>query len=421
MQSKENIRLAYLLIFIHLYSFVIPLFYRLCTRFEYWKALVKSDDLVSALFFEQTSQLYRIFIIIFANILYKTMTTDERYMARCLELAQYGRFTVAPNPMVGAVIVHNGKIIGEGYHRRYGEPHAEVNAICSVKEQQLLRESTIYVSLEPCAHYGKTPPCADLIIEKGIPRVVIGCRDSFDQVDGKGIQKLRAASVEVVVGVLEEECKSLNRTFFTFHSKKRPYIVLKWAQSSDGYIDSLRDATLHAVRFSTDKTSMRVHRLRALSDAILVGRRTAELDNPSLTTRMWPGRNPLRLVIDRKGMLSKRLNLFDRETKTIVFTEFFRDFGETDMIEQVNLDFNAGILPQITRFLYEHKVQRLLVEGGRKTLESFIEADLWDEAYIEETPIVLSSGVKAPHMKNIYKKESTNCFGNTINYFSHEK
>lgn len=349
------------------------------------------------------------------------MTTDERYMARCLQLARCGRFDAAPNPMVGAVIVHDGKIIGEGYHRQCGGPHAEVNAIRSVKDEQLLRESTIYVSLEPCAHYGKTPPCADLIIEKKIPRVVIGCRDSFDQVDGKGIQKLRAAGTEVVVGVLEEECKNLNRTFFTYHSRKRPYIVLKWAQSADGYIDSLRDASKPAVRFSTDETTGRVHRLRALSDAILVGRRTAELDNPSLTTRMWPGKNPLRLVTDRRGVLKETLGLFDKTSKTAVFTELFRDFGDTDMIEQVKTDFTTDILPQIIRFLYDHKVQRLLVEGGAETLQRFIDTGLWDEAYVENSAIVLGSGVKAPHIGNKYKKETTHCFGHQINYFSHEK
>ena len=213
------------------------------------------------------------------------MTTNEQYMARCLQLAANGRFDTAPNPMVGAIIVHNGEVIGEGYHKQYGGAHAEVNAIRSVKDKRLLRESTIYVCLEPCAHHGKTPPCADLIIEKGIPRVVIGCRDSFDQVDGKGIQKLRAAGIEVIVGVLEDECRKLNNAFFTFHTEKRPYIILKWAQSSDGYIDTLRDSLqtgIEAVRFSTDETSMRVHRLRSMSDAILVGRRTAMLDNPSL-------------------------------------------------------------------------------------------------------------------------------------------
>ena len=345
-------------------------------------------------------------------------------MARCLQLAANGRFDAAPNPMVGAVIVHEGRIIGEGYHRQCGGPHAEVNAVRSVKDEQLLREATMYVSLEPCAHYGKTPPCADMIVEKGIPRVVIGCRDSFEQVDGKGIQKLREAGVEVTVGVLERECLELNRAFFTYHGKKRPYITLKWAQSADGYIDAQRtteQGILEPVRFSTDETAVRVHRLRALSDAILVGRRTAELDNPSLTTRMWPGRNPLRLVIDRKGGLDMKLKLFDGSTKTIVFTEVFRGFETSENIEQVLLDFSQDILPQMMAYLHSHKVQRLLVEGGSVLLQSFIDSGLWDEAFVEEAPFSLGSGVKAPTLSEEYKKEEIASFDHRIWHFLHEK
>ena len=361
------------------------------------------------------------------------MTTDERYMARCLQLAANGRFGAAPNPMVGAVIVHDGKIIGEGYHRQCGGPHAEVNAVRSVQDERLLREATMYVSLEPCAHYGKTPPCADMIVEKGIPRVVIGCRDSFDQVDGKGIQKLRAAGVEVTVGVLEEECLALNRAFFTFHGKRRPYITLKWAQSADGYIDASRSIMAdgendgedevqrcgEAVRFSTNETATRVHRLRALNDAILVGRRTAEFDNPSLTTRLWPGNNPLRLVVDRKGMLDVGLKLFDGTTKTVVFTEVFRNFGNLDGIEQVQLDFSQDILPQMMQYLHAHKVQRLLVEGGSVLLQSFIDSGLWDEAFVEEAPFCLGSGVKAPVIKKEKLNERFESFGHQIWHFLH--
>ena len=342
-------------------------------------------------------------------------------MARCLQLAANGRFGAAPNPMVGAVIVHDGKIIGEGYHRQCGGPHAEVNAVRSVKDERLLRESTMYVSLEPCAHYGKTPPCADMIVEKGIPRVVIGCRDSFDQVDGKGIQKLRAAGIEVTVGVLEHECLELNRAFFTYHSKKRPYITLKWAQSADGYIDRERSEAEGAVRFSTDETAVRVHRLRALSDAILVGRRTAELDNPSLTTRMWPGRDPLRLVIDRKGVLNANLKLFDGTVKTVVFTEVFRDFSFSEGIEQVRLDFSQDILPQMMEYLHTHKVQRLLVEGGSVLLQSFIDRGLWDEAFVEEASFTLGGGVAAPQIKGDCKKKKIESFGHQIWHFLHEK
>ena len=346
-------------------------------------------------------------------------------MARCLQLAMNGRFGASPNPMVGAVIVHDGKIIGEGYHRQCGGPHAEVNAVRSVKEEQLLRESTMYVSLEPCAHYGKTPPCADMIVEKGIPRVVIGCRDSFDQVDGKGIQKLREAGVEVIVGVLEKECLELNRAFFTYHGKNRPYITLKWAQSADGYIDKVRGNTdvegenVGAVRFSTDETTVRVHRLRALNDAILVGRRTVELDDPSLTTRMWPGANPLRLVIDRDGRLDMGLKLFDGTTKTTVFTDVFRDFMISKNIEQVKLDFSRDILPQMMEYLHGHKVQRLLVEGGSVLLQSFIDSGVWDEAYVEEAPFSLGDGVVAPRIDAECEKEKIEAFGHRIWHFFH--
>jgi diaminohydroxyphosphoribosylaminopyrimidine deaminase/5-amino-6-(5-phosphoribosylamino)uracil reductase len=323
--------------------------------------------------------------------------------------------------MVGAVIVHDGRIIGEGYHRKCGGPHAEVNAIASVSDEQLLRQSTIYVSLEPCAHHGKTPPCADLIISKGIPRVVIGCRDSFEQVDGKGIQKLRDAGVEVTVGVLEAECMALNRAFFTYHGEQRPYVVLKWAQSADRYIDMLRaEGDAHQpIKFSNEATAQRVHRLRALSDAILVGRRTAQLDNPSLTTRLWPGKNPLRLVIDRRGTLDKGLRMFDGTSKTLVFTDVFRDFGSLDGIEQVQLDFSQDILPQMMQYLHAHKVQRLLVEGGSVLLQSFIDSGLWDEAFVEEAPFCLGNGVKAPVIKNEKRNERFESFGHQIWHFLH--
>jgi diaminohydroxyphosphoribosylaminopyrimidine deaminase/5-amino-6-(5-phosphoribosylamino)uracil reductase len=363
-----------------------------------------------------------LFLSAFTNFAH-VMTTDEQYMARCLQLASNGRFDAPPNPMVGAVIVYKGKIIGEGYHRKCGGPHAEVNAVRSVKDESLLRESTMYVSLEPCAHYGKTPPCADLIVSKRIPRVVIGCRDSFDQVDGKGIRKLREAGVEVCVGVLEKECKDLNRAFFTFHGKRRPYITLKWAQSADGYIDKERtsQADGDAVRFSTNETAMSVHRLRALSDAILVGRRTAHLDNPSLTTRLWPGNDPLRLVIDRDKKLDLGLKIFDGTAKTAVFTDVVRDYGDIDNVEQIPLDFGQNILHQMMDYLYEHKVQRLLVEGGSTLLQSFLDNDLWDEAFVEEAPFRLGSGVKAPVVNSKSVKESIGRFGHKIWHFLHEK
>ena len=245
---------------------------------------------------------------------------EEKYMRRCIQLAQNGLCNAAPNPMVGAVIVCDGKIIGEGYHVRCGEAHAEVNAIRSVKDPSLLKRSTIYVSLEPCAHYGKTPPCADLIIEKEIPRIVIGCQDPFAKVAGRGIRKLKDAGREVITGVLEDECRSLIRRFITFHTLHRPYITLKWAESADKYIDKNREDG-QPVILSTPLTSMLVHKKRAEHSAIMVGTRTAELDNPSLTVRNWQGRSPVRIVTDRQLRLSPKLHVFDGNVRTLVFTE----------------------------------------------------------------------------------------------------
>ena len=321
------------------------------------------------------------------------MTIDEKYMRRCIQLARNGICHAAPNPMVGAVIVRDGKIIGEGYHVRCGEGHAEVNAIASVKDESLLKDATIYVSLEPCSHYGKTPPCADLIIRKGIPRVVVGCVDPFSLVAGRGIQKLRDAGIEVTVGVLEKECRELIRAFVTFNLKKRPYITLKWAQSADGFLDIRREDG-NAVRLSTPLSTLAVHKMRAEQKAILVGRRTALLDNPSLTVREWYGQNPLRLVIDRQLTLPPHLHLFDGSTPTLVFTE--KEKAATQNLTYVTLDFGQNILPQIMQVLYEQKIQTLLVEGGSQTLQTFLEQGLWDEAFIEHTRVTLHDGIPAP-------------------------
>lgn len=331
------------------------------------------------------------------------MTTDEKYIRRCIELASNGLCNAAPNPMVGAVIVHNGKIIGEGYHARCGEGHAEVNAIRSVKDESLLKDSTIYVSLEPCSHYGKTPPCADLIISKGIPRAVVGCIDPFSQVSGRGIQKLRDAGIDVTVGVLEEECKNLIRRFVTFNTQKRPYITLKWAESADGFIDANREEGSPVV-LSTPITSMYVHKQRAEHKAILVGRRTALLDNPSLTTRNWYGANPLRLVTDRNLTLPSDLKLFDHSTPTIVFTAEKKENEEN--LEYITIDFSADILPQILTVLYERKIQSLMVEGGTTLLQSFIDLGLWDEMFVEHSEKVLGEGVKSPVIHKGIKKAS---------------
>lgn len=314
-------------------------------------------------------------------------------MWRCIHLACNGQQGAAPNPMVGAVIVCDDQIIGEGYHRRCGEAHAEVNAIRSVRQPELLKRSTIYVSLEPCSHYGKTPPCADLIIEKQIPRVVVGCIDPFSKVSGRGIQKLKDAGIEVTVGVLEAECRSLNRRFITFHGEKRPYIVLKWAQSADRFIDIKRTGG-NPVVLSSVETQMLVHKLRAESKAIMVGRQTALMDNPSLTVRNWYGNNPLRLVLDRNLTLPAGLHLFDGSVPTVVFTE--KEKQSQFNLTYCSLDFTENIIPQILTYLYEHNIQSLLVEGGTQLLQSFIDIDIWDEIWVEQTPDCLIDGVRAP-------------------------
>lgn len=340
------------------------------------------------------------------------MTKDEKYISRCLQLARNGLCNTAPNPMVGAVIVHQDHIIGEGYHIRCGEAHAEVNAIRSVKNENLLKESTIYVSLEPCSHYGKTPPCADLIIEKGIPRVVVGCMDPFSLVAGRGIEKLRRAGIDVTVGVLEEECRHLIRRFITFNTLKRPYITLKWAESADGFIDIQRTGGKPVI-LSNPLTGMLVHKKRAEHDAILVGRRTALLDNPSLTTRNWYGKSPLRLAIDKDLTLPKTLQLFDGSTKTFVFTQKAVP-PLNPLTEYIQLDFTRDILPQIMETLYKNKIQSLLVEGGSMLLQSFIDSGTWDEAYIEKAPLRLENGVAAPVIQKKYFNLNKIHFGREI-------
>lgn len=342
------------------------------------------------------------------------MTKDEKYIRRCIQLARNGMCNAAPNPMVGAVIVHNDRIIGEGYHARCGEGHAEVNAIRSVKDESLLQESTIYVSLEPCSHYGKTPPCADLIIRKGIPRVVVGCVDPFSLVSGRGIQKLKDAGIDVKVGVLEAECRQLIKRFVTFNTQQRPYITLKWAESADGFIDINREEGQPVV-LSTPITSMYVHKQRAEHHAILVGRKTALLDNPSLTTRNWYGKNPVRLVIDKELTLPTSLKLFDGSAPTWVFTA--QDKASTSQVTYFKLDFSRSILPQILQKLYENKLQALLVEGGSRLLQSFIDEGLWDEIYTEHSAKVLENGVKGPVIPAGYKKNFLRRDGVTITHY----
>lgn len=328
---------------------------------------------------------------------------EEKYMARCIEIARGGEGFTAPNPMVGAVIIYKGKIIGEGFHRKWGGPHAEVNAIASVRDESLLRDSTLYVSLEPCSHYGKTPPCAKLIIEKHIPRVVVGCLDPFPEVSGRGVRMLQEAGIEVVTGIMQKEAFALNKAFMTFQMHKRPYIYLKWAESTDGFIDIQRDdASRPPVVLSSPETMRSVHHLRSKVAAILVGTRTALLDNPSLTVRHWAGSTPVRLFIDRHLRVPADYHLLDGSVKTIVFTE--KEASERTNIEFQKIDFNQDILPQIMQQLYQRKLNSLLVEGGTAMLQSFIDENLWDEIRQEIAPVDLNSGVKAPNFKGILKK-----------------
>lgn len=344
---------------------------------------------------------------------------DELYMRRCLQLAACGAGSTSPNPMVGAVIVCDGRIIGEGYHIRAGEPHAEVNAVNSVKAKDipLLSRSTIYVSLEPCSHYGKTPPCCDLIISRGIPRVVIATTDFNAQVNGGGIARMRDAGIEVVVGVLESESRRLNRAFFTYHTCKRPAVTLKWAQSADGFIDGLRDGGT-PVRFSNGVSQVAVHKIRAMHDAIIVGTRTAMLDNPSLDIRHWAGRAPLRLVIDRKGKLPASLKLFDGSLPTVCFTDADVVLCNGKKVEQVLLDFSSDIIPQILDYLYKRGIGSLLVEGGASLLDSFISSGAWDVARVETNhSITLSGGVAAPSLNNARETERFFFAGNEIALF----
>ena len=318
---------------------------------------------------------------------------DEKYMRRALQLARLGAGHTSPNPMVGAVIVaHDGTIIGEGWHRKCGEGHAEVNAVASVKKTDLLKDSTIYVTLEPCSHYGKTPPCAKLIIERGIPHIVVGTLDPFTEVSGRGVTMLRDAGVEVVTGVLEEDCRALNCRFLTAHTSARPWVQLKWAQTADGFIALPADAGENPLRMSTAVTMRLMHRQRALCDAIVVGANTANIDNPSLTTRYWPGRNPLRVVLSRDLSLADNLKLLTDGLPTIVYNGVK---SETQgAVEFVKTDTDAPMT--WLSDLYRRGVTSVMVEGGAQVLNHLIEVGLWDEARIETSPRKVGQGVAAP-------------------------
>ncbi len=321
---------------------------------------------------------------------------DEKYMQRCLELAKLGLGTAAPNPIVGCVIVYKGKIIGEGYHQKCGEAHAEVNAINSVKNPDLLEKSTLYVNLEPCAHHGRTPPCSDLIVKKRIPRVVIGCVDSFAKVSGKGIEKLKKGGCDVNWGILEKKSRELNCSFFTFHENKRPYIILKWAETKDGFIDKKRRSveTVEQNWITNQISKILVHKWRTEESAFMIGRKTAKKDNPQLTVREWYGKNPIRIVLDRKLKLSLDLKLFDNCADTLIFNSVKNE--QKHNLNYIKIDFNDDVLNSVLTKLYELEIQSLVVEGGEKLLTSFINANLWDEARIFVGNKYFKDGIKAP-------------------------
>jgi diaminohydroxyphosphoribosylaminopyrimidine deaminase/5-amino-6-(5-phosphoribosylamino)uracil reductase len=311
-------------------------------------------------------------------------------MQRAFELSLLGRGYVSPNPLVGCVVVYDNKIIGEGWHRKYGEAHAEVNAIASVQDKSLLSQSTVYVTLEPCSHFGKTPPCADLLVSSRVKRVVVANLDSNPLVAGQGIKKLRDAGIEVVTGVLDKQGRELNKRFFTFIEKKRPYIILKWAETSDGFIAREN----HDSKWISDEHSRQLnHKWRTEEDAILVGAKTAQFDNPQLNVRDWTGRDPVRVVIDRFLKLNDKLHLFDRKQKTIVYNVLRHEEHENLVFMRIE---ERDFLNELIKDLYKQKIQSMIVEGGAYTIQSFIEADLWDEARIFQSPKTFGKGIAAP-------------------------
>lgn len=317
-------------------------------------------------------------------------------MQRCLQLAEQGLGHTASNPLVGAVLVYQHQIVAEGYHEQYGQAHAEVNAINHLTDQSLLKDCTLYVNLEPCSHYGKTPPCSDLIIKKGIKKVVIANLDTNPLVSGKGIEKLKKAGIEVATGILDQEARTLNKRFFTFQEKKRPYVILKWAQTADGFISRMPVPERQEDNWITGSEAKKlVHLWRSQEQAIMVGTNTVKADNPELTTRLVTGQNPVRIIIDQHLTLSKAFNVFNTAAKTIVFTALKKE--NTAHLVYQTIDFTQDIIPQILNHLFSEKISSVLIEGGTQLLQSFIDKDLWDEARIFVNPnLNFVSGLKAP-------------------------
>lgn len=326
------------------------------------------------------------------------MNLHQNFIKRCIELAKNGLGTTYPNPMVGSVIVYDGKIIGEGWHRKSGEPHAEVNAINSVKDKSVLSKATIYVSLEPCSHFGKTPPCCDLIIKHKIPNVVVGTIDPNSKVSGEGIRRMKENGINVTVGILEKECRELNKRFFTFHNKKRPYIILKWAESLDGFIAPDTKDKQEPVWISNGFSRQMVHKWRSEEQAILVGTNTVLDDNPKLDVRDWTGENPVRVVLDRSGKITDNYFVKDGKTKTIIITEQENlTFSENCIYE--NAIFDIRLTKNIAHILYRYGIQSIIIEGGKHTLQGFIDNNLWDEARVFTGNSHLKTGIKAPVLK----------------------
>jgi diaminohydroxyphosphoribosylaminopyrimidine deaminase / 5-amino-6-(5-phosphoribosylamino)uracil reductase len=354
------------------------------------------------------------------------------YMQRCLDLAKQGLGYVAPNPMVGAVLVYEDRIIGEGYHQKYGEAHAEVNCIRQAIQNghtDKLQLSTMYVSLEPCVHFGKTPPCTDLIIKHKIPNVVIGCRDPFEEVNGKGIEKLKAAEVDVVTGVLEEECKELNKRFFTFHQQHRPYVILKWAETADGFIGTSPQTPLQGrgafedpgnkrLLISNDYTNKLVHKWRSEEAGILIGTNTALLDDPELTVRHWTGSSPVRLVMDMNLRLPVSLKIFDRQVRTIIFNTVKQEIAGN--LEYRKILKNKPIVQQVLDTLYQLSIQSVMAEGGAKLLQSLIDEGMWDEArVIRNAELKIGSGLAAPLLKDAAKVSEQKIVEDRIEIYKH--
>lgn len=342
------------------------------------------------------------------------MTSDELYMQRAFELARLGKGTVSPNPLVGCVVVHDERIIGEGWHQRYGEAHAEVNAIRSVNDKNLLRQSTVYVNLEPCSHTGKTPPCADLLIQSAVKKVVIANEDSNPLVAGNGIKKLKSVGIDVVTGVLEKQGRELNQRFFTFIETERPYIILKWAQTADGFIAR---ENYESRWISNEFSRQLVHRWRSEEDAVLIGTKTAAHDNPRLSVRDWSGRNPVRIVVDRFLRLPKSLHLFDTSQKTICYNLLKHE--EHSNLNYIRLD-EANFLDQLIHDLFKRKIQSVIVEGGALTLNLFIKSGMWDEARVFRSQRSFGQGIEAPALKgNLISEESV--FNDTLMIYHHGK